>query len=396
MYKRAIYHTVKARLEEPRQFIQVLLGPRQVGKTTMALDVIDELGLPYHYVTADNVMLEGTPWLQTQWEIAREKVNAYGAGLLIIDEVQKIPHWSETIKKLWDKDTEKKRPLKVLMLGSSPWLIQKGITESLAGRFEILPITHWSYSEMSTCFNWTLNDYIYFGGYPGAANLINRENPERWKNYILDSLIETTISRDILLMTQVNKPALLKRLFQLGCLYSGHILSYQKILGQLKDAGNTTTLAHYLDLLSGAGLLTGISKYAGQEVRQRASSPRFMVFNTALVSAQSSLSYEEARHDPEYWGHLTESTIGAYLLNSIRGTSIKLYYWREGNEEVDFILEYGKKIIAIEVKSNKKKERLSGLAAFNELYNPYKSLLVGENGFSIQDFLKKPITDWFL
>lgn len=254
---------------------------------------------------------------------------------------------------------------------------------------------YWSFQEMSECFNWQLADYIYFGGYPGAAALAEREDPSRWRNYINDSLIETTISRDILLMTQVNKPSLLRRLFQLGCLYSGQILSYQKMVGQLQDAGNTTTLAHYLDLLNGAGLLAAIPKYAGQSIRQRSSSPRFMVYNTALISAQSSQSFIEARDDNEYWGHLIESAVGSHLLNSIRGTSINLFYLREGHKEVDFILEQGTKLIAIEVKSGKKKANLSGLNAFNNLYQPYKILLVGQYGISIQEFVTKPVSYWF-
>jgi len=281
------------------------------------------------------------------------------------------------------------------MLGSSPWLIRKGIDESLAGRFEVIPITHWSFEEMRTCFQWNLDEYIYFGGYPGAANLANPTNPSRWINYINDSLIETTLSRDILLMTQVNKPALLRRLFQLGCVYSGKILSYQKMLGQLSDAGNTTTLSHYLELLAGAGLLTGIQKYANQIVRQRGSSPKFSVFNTALISAQSKLSFQEAHSNKVYWGHLLESCIGAHILNSIRGTEIEVFYWREANQEVDFVLQKGSKLIAIEVKSGKIKESLSGLTTFHKKFNPSRIILVGEQGTGIEEFLIRPIEYWF-
>ncbi|HXW53133.1 MAG TPA: DUF4143 domain-containing protein, partial [Myxococcota bacterium] len=265
----------------------------------------------------------------------------------------------------------------------------------LAGRFEIIPITHWSFSEMRDCFNWQLEDFIYFGGYPGAAPLANRSDVSRFRNYVSDSLIETTISRDILLMTQVNKPALLRRLFQLGCNYSGQVLSYQKVAGQLQDAGNTTTLAHYLDLLDGAGLLADIHKYAGQAMRKRASSPRFMVYNTALISAQAQIDFSDAIKDASYWGHLVESAIGAHLLNSIRGTNIHLYYWREGQMEVDFILQSGRKLVAIEVKSGKKRDTLSGLNEFNKLFNPNKILLVGKDGISIETFLLKPATHWF-
>jgi predicted AAA+ superfamily ATPase len=252
-----------------------------VGKTTLSLQISEDLSIPSHFVSADTATLQDLTWLEMQWEAARQKVDPERGGLFIIDEVQKIPKWSSMIKKLWDEDTRNQINLKVMILGSSPWLMQKGLSESLAGRFEIFPITHWSFYEMQKVFGWGLDEFIYFGGYPGCASLINEE--ARWRNYINDALVETTISRDILLMTQVNKPALLRRLFQLGCEYSGQILSFQKMVGQLQDAGNTTTLSHYLELLTGAGVLTGLSKYAKQTVRRKGSSPKFQVFNTALM-----------------------------------------------------------------------------------------------------------------
>ncbi|NGX28831.1 MAG: hypothetical protein K940chlam1_01019 [Candidatus Anoxychlamydiales bacterium] len=394
MQKRPIFKDLLKRIKEPRKFIQVLLGPRQIGKTTLALQIIDELKIDSYYASADIATLQDLAWLETQWEIARQKATLKKPSLLIIDEVQKIPYWSDIIKKLWDEDTKNKCNLKVIILGSSPWLMQKGLSESLAGRFEILPITHWNFNEMSKFFNWKLDQFIYFGGYPGPEHLANTKNLPRWLNYINDSLIETTISRDILLMTQVNKPILLRRLFQLGCNYSGQILSYQKMLGQLQDAGNTTTLAHYLELLSGAGLIRGLNKYANQKARLRSSSPKFQVYNTALMSALSGKSFKEAKEDKVFWGRLVESAIGAYLLNEIRGTQIELYYWREQDQEVDFVLKKGKFITAIEVKSSHKKVKLSGLEIFAKKYNPNRLLLIGDHGVSIETFLKTPIEKW--
>jgi len=394
MKHRKIFNEILSRVKEPRKFIQVLLGPRQIGKTTLALQIEKELRIPIIYVSADTVALEDYSWIQIQWDIARHKMLNEKEGLLIIDEVQKIPHWSEVIKKLWDEDYKNKINLKVILLGSSPWLMQNGLQESLAGRFEIIPVTHWSYWEMRDFFGWDLNKYIFFGGYPGPVEFANLLDQSRWLNYINDSLIETTISRDILLMTQINKPILLRRLFQLGCNYSSQILSYQKMLGQLQDVGNTTTLAHYLELLSGAGLITGINKYANQKVRTKASSPKFMVYNTALMSAQSNKSYKEAISDPIFWGHLAESCIGAHILNMIRGTQIELFYWREKNEEVDFILKKEKSLTAIEVKSSYKKNTFSGLKSFSKNFNPKRVLIIGNQGISIEDFLKEPIDNW--
>lgn len=394
MFKRAIFQTILKRLKEPRRYIQVLSGPRQVGKTTLSLQVAEALDLPHHYAVADEPTVHDRLWIQQQWEIGRRRAKETKAkgALLVLDELQKIRDWSEVVKRLWDEDTRNKLPLKVIFLGSAPLLIQHGLTESLAGRFEIVPVTHWSLNEMQEAFGFTEKQYIYFGGYPGAANLITDET--RWRRYIIDSLIETTVSRDILLMTPVNKPALLKRLFHLGCDYSGQILSYQKMIGQLQDVGNTTTLAHYLELLSGAGMLTGLSKYSGQRVRQRGSSPKFQVLNTALMSSQSSFSFEEAQQNPNFWGRLLESAIGACLINNAIGTDIEIFYWREGHQEVDFVLKSGKKLTAIEIKSGYRKETLSGMEIFYNNFKPQHTFLIGNHGISIEEFLKTPIQQW--
>lgn len=294
MFRRPIYKMIQNRIAEPRRFIQVLAGPRQTGKTTLARQLMSDSKIPSHYASADEPTLKDRTWIEQQWEAGRAKI-ASGKGkrpaLLVLDEVQKVIGWSETVKRLWDEDSAVGIPLYVIVLGSSPLLVQRGLTESLAGRFEIIPITHWSYAEIRDAFEWNLDQYVFYGGYPGAAALIDDHG--RWSRYIIDALIETTISRDILLMTRVDKPALLRRLFELGCYYSGQVLSYQKMLGQLQDAGNTTTLAHYLNLLGGAGLLTGLPKYAGQRFRQRASSPKLLVLNTALMTAISQFTLVE-------------------------------------------------------------------------------------------------------
>ncbi len=258
-----------ARLAEPRRFIQVVAGPRQVGKSTLVQQVTDALALPVRQASADEPTLRGADWIAQQWETARLSIADAEGAVLVLDEIQKIPGWSETVKRLWDEDTRAKRPLKAVLLGSAPLLIAQGLTESLAGRFEVLPLSHWSYAEMRAAFGWPVDAYVFYGGYPGAAPLIGE--PARWARYVLDSLIETSISRDVLLLTRVDKPALLRRLFELACRYSGQVLSYTRMLGQLQDAGNTTTLAHYLELLAGAGMVCGLPKYAGDAARSRGS-----------------------------------------------------------------------------------------------------------------------------
>jgi predicted AAA+ superfamily ATPase len=396
MHKRNIYKVIMRRLAESRRFIQVLSGPRQTGKTTLAQQAMAGIKISSHYATADEPTLKDRIWIEQQWEVARMKTKSGGRkkkALLILDEIQKITGWSETVKRLWDEDSANKLPLYVIVLGSSALLVQRGLTESLAGRFEVIPITHWSFTEMQKAFGWNVDQYIFFGGYPGAAELIQDE--PRWSNYIRDALIETTISRDILLMTRVDKPALLRRLFQLGCNYSGQVLSYQKMLGQLQDAGNTTTLAHYLDLLQSAGILTGLSKYAGQRVRQRASSPKLLVLNTALMSASGSVKMKEAKHEPDQWGRWVESAVGSSLANRIIGKNIELFYWSSRNREVDFVLSRKNELVAIEVKSGRNKGTFPGVEAFSKEFKVKRKLLVGPQGIALDEFLLIPPEELF-
>jgi uncharacterized protein len=363
MIRQTIHNELLKRLKEKRRFLQVLAGPRQVGKTTLVRHVLAVSKLPAHYASADEPTSRGDRiWLEQQWDIARLKAGKGKTGaLLVLDEIQKITDWPNVVKLLWDADSHSGVNLKVVLLGSAPLLIQSGLTESLAGRFEVIAVPHWSFPEMREAFDWTLEQYIFYGAYPGAAALIG--SPERWRRYILDSLIETTISRDILLLTRVDKPALLRRLFLLGCAYSGQILSYQKMIGQLTDAGNTITLAHYLELLQGAGMLAGLFKYSLGKVRQHGSSPKLQVLNTALMSAQDHRSLAEARQDRDYWGRVVESAVGAHLFNSSFGTNISVAYWRERNHEVDFVLQQGKNTVAIAAKSGLRRSDASVLSS---------------------------------
>ena len=383
------------RLKEPRRFIQSISGARQVGKTTLALQVAERNNLPYHFASADEPTLRaGEGWITSQWEEARhlaEKSKGKGA-LLILDEVQKIPQWSITVKGLWDEDTRKKRAVKVVLLGSAPLLMGRGLAESLAGRFETLHLPHWSFPEMKRAFGWNLEQYLFYGAYPGAAPFI--KEPARWSRYIKDSLIETTISRDVLLLARVDKPVLLRRLFEMGCSYSGQILSYRKIAGRLEDKGNITTLAHYLDLLAGTGTLAGLQKYTGSVAASRRSIPKIQVFNTALITAQSGMTWQEAFEDKQLLGRLTESAVGAHLLNATVGGECELFYWRDNNREVDFVLRKGKKLAAIEVKSGGMPASFPGLDVFSKAFRPTKSLIVGPGGIALERFLSMPVEYW--
>lgn len=393
-YTRPHAKELERRLAEPRRFLQVVAGPRQVGKTTLVQQVVERAGALVRFASADEPTLRGREWIEQQWEAARlaAREAARPGAVLVLDEIQKIPGWSETVKRLWDQDTRVRRPLKVVVLGSAPLLIARGLSDSLAGRFEILHLPHWPFAEMRKAFGWSLEEYLFYGGYPGAAPLARE--PRRWARYVLDALVETTISRDVLLLSRVDKPALLRRLFELGCRYSGQVLSYTKMLGQLQEAGNATTLAHYLDLLASAGMVTGLQKFAGQAVRSRGSSPKLQVLNTALMTAPSSRSLEEARGDSEFWGRLVESAVGAHLANAAASGACELFYWRERNREVDFVVRAGRTVTAIEVKSGRSRDAQPGLAAFAAAFKAKRKLLVGGDGIPVEEFLGAPAEQW--
>lgn len=391
MYQRPQLAILTSRLQQPRHFLQVLAGPRQVGKTTLARQAMATFAGKAHYASADLPAAPDALWITQQWRLARLMATQQPT-LLVLDEVQKVPRWSETVKMLWDEDSSNQTNLHVVLLGSAQFLMQQGLGESLAGRFELIRVPHWSFVEMQAAFGWDVERFIYFGGYPGAAVLSGDEF--RWRSYVLDAIIEPTLSRDVLQLARIDKPALLRRLFVLGCNYSGQILSYQKMVGQLQDAGNTTTLAHYLTLLNGAWMLAGLDKFAGDLARSRASSPKLLVLNTALLTAQHSFDYQSARQDGEQWGRLVESAVGAYLYNDLP-PNMTLNYWRERNAEVDFVIQHGTRLLAVEVKSGRNRGALGGLEAFAKHFPNVTKLVVGTGGIPLEVFLATPVQTWF-
>ncbi len=412
VYQRPEVNDVIRKLKEPPRHIVAVFGPRQTGKTTLVQQALSSSNLNYTYLSADEPIPSISPfstssqsvatfptttmpdagWLVRNWEAARLEIeSSRQPHVLAIDEIQKIPNWSEIVKGLWDADRLRGVRLHAIILGSAPLLMQAGLSESLAGRFEPLRVTHWSFQEMYVAFNFTLPQYLYFGGYPGAATLIH--DPQRWRNYIVGALIEPNIERDILSMTRVDKPALIKQLFELGASYSGQILSYNKMLGQLHDAGNTTTLARYLELLSSAGLLTGFHRWSRSPQRRRASSPKLNVLNTALMTAGSGYSFEEAQADRTFWGRIVESAVGAHLTNTAT-LDMRVCYWRQNSLEVDFVLQRGARIGSFEVKSGNNASVLRGFHEFERLFSPDVSLLVGGEGVPLNEFLTVPADEW--
>lgn len=379
------------RLQEPRRTIQVVAGPRQVGKTTLVKQVLQQLTIPSRFFNADGVEPDDKDWIAARWEEVRAlmRFNQYQEMVLVIDEVHKINNWSEQVKREWDADTFNDVNIKVVLLGSSRLLLKKGLTESLAGRFEILSMTHWSFQEMQEAFGWDINQYVYFGGYPGSAPYVNNE--ARWRKYMRESIIAPAIEKDVLQTTYIYKPALMHQLFHLGCAYSGELLSYNKMLGLLQDAGNATTLVNYLEVLGESKLLTGLPKYVKDASRKYRTIPKLQVYNNALLTALTEgVSYEKVFTDPQLWGRWVESAVGCYLLDKADELDCDLFYWREDNEEVDFVLRRADKLLAIEVKSGKRQSN-SGLSTFRQMYNPQHSLVVGGQALPLEDLFKGDI-----
>lgn len=396
MFERRIVPEIRRRLlSEPRRFIQIILGPRQTGKTTCVRQALDGAPFPVVAGTADTPGLEPGSWIAQQWLEARALHAATnGPVVLFLDEIQKVPDWSAWVKKFWDEDTWKQVDIRVVMTGSSPLLMQQGLSESLTGRFEALRLTHWAWPEMRDAFGWDLDTFIYYGGYPGGAQVLH--DPARWRQYVADSIVETTVSRDILLMTRIDKPALLRRAFALACEYSGRELTYEKMLGQLQDAGNTTTVAHYLDLLAGSGLVTALQKFSAETVRRRRSTPKFAVHNTALISAFAERDFEAARGDAAWWGRLVESAVGAHLIALASGDPFaRVGYWRDRHagvvREVDYVIESPRGLAAVEVKSGAGVGSLEGLAAFAVSHERAATLVVGTGGMPLEHFLESEL-----
>lgn len=386
MFERIYCKVIKERLEEPRKFIQIVTGPRQVGKTTMVKQVLSSLKTPWLMFSADDVPTSQREWISDCWENARMKLrsNPFESIVLVIDEVQKIAGWSEVVKKMWDEDSFHDTPIKVLLLGSSRMLLERGLADSLAGRFETIRVPHWTYGEMHKAFGFTLEQFVYFGGYPAVAELI--ANEDRWAEYIRSSIIDATINKDVLVDAVVNKPALLRQTFELAAAYSGEILSLTKMIGRLQDAGNTTTLSSYLRLLDDSGLVCGLQKYAVDNSRRRASIPKYQVYNNALKSIFCEASFKEALDNRKLWGRLFESAVGCHIVNVAYSYRMQPYYWRDGDNEVDFVLKSGSKVVGMKVKSCHEKYT-HGLTLFREQFKPHAAFVVGYEGYPATDFL---------
>lgn len=362
---------------EPR-LLQVIIGPRQVGKTTLALQVHNKWSGPKFYFSADLPNIPTIDWVVRNWEGCRALYRKNKREtLLILDEIQKIPRWSEAVKKLFDEDGIAKRRIRVVLLGSSSLLVQKGLTESLTGRFEIHRHYHWSYKECNQYFGLKLNEYLYFGGFPAA--LLLRKDESRWGRYIRDSLIETVLSKDVLLMSPVTKPALMRQAFGLCLSHPAEIVSYQKMIGQLQDAGNTTTIAFYLRLLANAFLLVPLEKYSGSRIKQRGSIPKILVLDNSLVSATIGQGFRSTVKDKIFWGRMLENAVGAKLYPMLQEIGGELFYWRDRDNEVDYVVKLKNRLIAIEVKSGRPTKYPGALEKFAKRYHTAEKVIIQQS-----------------
>ena len=393
-YRRLHFAEVLERTNEPRRFIQVLAGPRQVGKSTLMDQVLAECQLPHYLYNADGIDENDTDWIRRIWESARAQMDTQQQkeAVLVIDEIHKISHWSEIVKREWDADTRDRRQLKVFLLGSSRLMLRKGLKESLAGRFELIRLGHWTLREMEEAFGWSLDEWVYYGGYPGSAPLI--KDMRRWRRYVKESLVTPAIEKDVILTSNIYKPTLMKQLFELGCSYSAELLSLTKALGQLQDAGNVTTLSSYLDILDQCNLLAGLQKYANDAARRYQSVPKFQVYNNALLTAYKGTSFDKDRIAPQVWGRWVESAVGTYHLGEVEEAGYKLYYWRERSDEVDYVIARQGEVVALEVKSGRRGMN-SGLPKFCDTFHPKRSLVIGTDGIPFDDFFRMSIENLF-
>ena len=353
---------LKEIIQQDNSFIHVIIGPRQVGKTTAAKQICSLIDLPVMEVSADGELLRSPAWIKIQWDEAIiNKVN-----LLVIDEIQKVENWSETIKELWDNQ---RSDFKLVLLGSSSLEIHKGLSESLAGRYRLHNFFHWTYLETQKLSPMSLKEFLLYGGYPGSYQLLS--NPVEWLDYIKYSIVEPVIGKDILSLAHVKSPALFRQCFELICSYAAQEISYTKLLGFLQNKGNTDLIKHYIELFEAAFLIKSLQKYSGKEIKKRNSSPKLLPLCPALFSITRDADYNQ-----DDFGRAFEILVGSYL-NSLPG---RLYYWRERNFEVDFIYEFGKSIHAIEVKFGKNRS-IKGLEKFLEKFPNAKVHLITPDNF---------------
>ena len=387
MYQRRHLNILKSRMAEPRRRMQIVMGPRQVGKSTLVGQFTEGISVPFDFFAADGVNRFDSSWIPNKWQQVRMRMDIHSEQehILIIDEVQKIRGWSEQVKKEWDEDSRSHRNLKVILLGSSRLLLQKGLEESLEGRFETIKMGYWDWQEMHGAFGFSMDEYVYFGGFPGLAPDIQDE--DRWRNLMEDSIISPILTRDILEIEEIRNPALLRQVFELACIESAKELSLTKMQGTM-NSGTVPTIKNYLDILNKSMIVQPLQNYSPSRVKEKQSVPKMQVFNNAFRNRFGTFSFDEARVDPAEWGRLVESAVGAHLANRAMTDDYELFYWRnERRQECDYVLRKGQALVAIEVKSGSV-DKTVGFEKFKEQFadNVTAAFIVGPHALPLDDF----------
>lgn len=387
MYQRRHLNILKSRMAEPRRRMQIVMGPRQVGKSTLVGQFTEGISVPFDFFAADGVNRFDSSWIPNKWQQVRMRMDIHSEQehILIIDEVQKIRGWSEQVKKEWDEDSRSHRNLKVILLGSSRLLLQKGLEESLEGRFETIKMGYWDWQEMHEAFGFSMDEYVYFGGFPGLAPDIQDE--DRWRNLMEDSIISPILTRDILEIEEIRNPALLRQVFELACIESAKELSLTKMQGTM-NSGTVPTIKNYLDVLNKSMIVQPLQNYSPSRVKEKQSVPKMQVFNNAFRNRFGTFSFDEARVDPAEWGRLVESAVGAHLANRAMTDDYELFYWRnERRQECDYVLRKGQALVAIEVKSGSV-DKTVGFEKFKERFadKVTAAFIVGPHALPLDDF----------
>lgn len=387
MYQRRHLNILKSRMAEPRRRMQIVMGPRQVGKSTLVGQFTEGVSVPFDFFAADGVNRFDSSWIPNKWQQVRMRMDIHSEQehILIIDEVQKIRGWSEQVKKEWDEDSRSHRNLKVILLGSSRLLLQKGLEESLEGRFETIKMGYWDWQEMHEAFGFSMDEYVYFGGFPGLAPDIQDE--DRWRNLMEDSIISPILTRDILEIEEIRNPALLRQVFELACIESAKELSLTKMQGTM-NSGTVPTIKNYLDILNKSMIVQPLQNYSPSRVKEKQSVPKMQVFNNAFRNRFGTFSFDEARVDPAEWGRLVESAVGAHLANRAMTDDYELFYWRnERRQECDYVLRKGQALVAIEVKSGSV-DKTVGFEKFKERFadKVTAAFIVGPHALPLDDF----------
>ena len=396
MYQRRHLNILKSRMAEPRRRMQIVMGPRQVGKSTLVGQFTEETSVPFDFFAADSVNRFDTSWIPNKWQQARMRMDIHSEQehILIIDEVQKIKGWSEQVKKEWDEDSRNHRNLKVILLGSSRLLLQKGLEESLEGRFETIKMGYWDWQEMHDAFGFSMDEYVYFGGFPGLAPDIQDE--DRWRNLMEDSIISPILTRDILEIEEIRNPALLRQVFELACTESAKELSLTKMQGTM-NSGTVPTIKNYLDILSKSMTVQPLQNYFPSRIKEKQSVPKMQVYNNAFRNRFGKFSFDEARVDPAEWGRQVESAVGAHLANRAMTDDYELFYWRnERRQECDYVLRKGQALVAIEVKSGSV-DKTVGFEKFKEQFADKitAAFIVGPQALSLEDFFVMDLKSLF-